>query len=61
MIEGFGAFVDEQEWNKRFEIPLKSYLDGHVDPCIKLFMGLEPQGLPVEVFEDTDSSELSTE
>ena len=40
LFEGFSSFIDEEKWNQRFEIPLKNYLDGLVDPCIKLFIGL---------------------
>lgn len=69
-MEGFGAhvddgqsnkrsFIDEGQWNKRFEIPLKQYLDGLVDPCIRLFIGLEAEGMPV--IDDNDDSEGETE
>lgn len=51
------SFIDEVTWNKRFEIPLKQYLDGLVDPCIKLFIGLEAEGMKVEDDDDSDSDE----
>jgi len=51
LMENFDNFVNEVTWNKRFEIPLKMYLDTLIDPCMRLFLDVEARG---EVFDDED-------
>lgn len=58
LFEDFDRFVDEKTWNKRFEISLQMYLDRLVDPCMRLFIGLEAQGLPIEEIESEVDVEL---
>ena len=58
LFEDFNGFVDEKAWNRRFEISLQMYLDRLVDPCMRLFIDLEAQGLPVEEIESEVDVEL---
>ena len=39
-IEEFESFVTNDEWNKRFEIPLAIFLEMCVDPNLRVFMGM---------------------
>lgn len=57
-FQGFDAFVEERSWNRRFEIPLKMYLDMLIDPCMRVFIGLEAEGLPLEEEESEVDVEL---